>query len=229
MSKILVLEDELTIRSFIVLNLKRAGFYVIEATTGEEGLQILSEQTVDIALLDVMLPGIDGLEVCKAIRKENEKMGIIMLTARVQDEDKVQGLGIGADDYIAKPFSPVVLTARIQSLLRRIEVHEEKTNIVTSGPFSLNIIEERLYKDGQLVDLTPTEYMILQYLMNQASKPVSRDEILNMIWGTNYVGETKVVDVNMRRLRQKIECNPSEPEFILTVWGKGYVWKESIR
>ncbi|EEL29214.1 Two component transcriptional regulator, winged helix [Bacillus cereus Rock1-15] len=229
MSKILVLEDELTIRSFIVLNLKRAGFYVIEATTGEEGLQILSEQTVDIALLDVMLPGIDGLEVCKAIRKENKKMGIIMLTARVQDEDKVQGLGIGADDYIAKPFSPVVLTARIQSLLRRIEVHEEKTNIVTSGPFSLNIIEERLYKDGQLVDLTPTEYMILQYLMNQASKPVSRDEILNMIWGTNYVGETKVVDVNMRRLRQKIECNPSEPEFILTVWGKGYVWKESMR
>ncbi|EEK89814.1 Two component transcriptional regulator, winged helix [Bacillus thuringiensis serovar thuringiensis str. T01001] len=229
MSKILVLEDELTIRSFIVLNLKRAGFYVIEATTGEEALQILSEQTVDIALLDVMLPGIDGLEVCKAIRKENKKMGIIMLTARVQDEDKVQGLGIGADDYIAKPFSPVVLTARIQSLLRRIEVHEEKTNIVTSGPFSLNIIEERLYKDGQLVDLTPTEYMILQYLMNQASKPVSRDEILNMIWGTNYVGETKVVDVNMRRLRQKIECNPSEPEFILTVWGKGYVWKESMR
>lgn len=204
-------------------------FYVIEATTGEEALQILSEQTVDIALLDVMLPGIDGLEVCKAIRKENEKIGIIMLTARVQDEDKVQGLGIGADDYIAKPFSPVVLTARIQSLLRRIEVHEEKTNIVTSGPFSLNIIEERLYKDGQLVDLTPTEYMILQYLMNQASKPVSRDEILNMIWGTNYVGETKVVDVNMRRLRQKIECNPSEPEFILTVWGKGYVWKESMR
>lgn len=229
MSKILVLEDELTIRSFIVLNLKRAGFYVIEATTGEEALQILSEQTVDIALLDVMLPGIDGLEVCKAIRKENEKIGIIMLTARVQDEDKVQGLGIGADDYIAKPFSPVVLTARIQSLLRRIEVHEEKTNIVTSGPFSLNIIEERLYKDGQLVDLTPTEYMILQYLMNQASKPVSRDEILNMIWGNNYVGETKVVDVNMRRLRQKIECNPSEPEFILTVWGKGYVWKESMR
>lgn len=229
MSKILVLEDELTIRSFIVLNLKRAGFYVIEATTGEEALQILSEQTVDIALLDVMLPGINGLEVCKAIRKENKKMGIIMLTARVQDEDKVQGLGIGADDYIAKPFSPVVLTARIQSLLRRIEVHEEKTNIVTSGAFSLNIIEERLYKDGQLVDLTPTEYMILQYLMNQASKPVSRDEILNMIWGTNYVGETKVVDVNMRRLRQKIECNPSEPEFILTVWGKGYVWKESIR
>lgn len=229
MSKILVLEDELTIRSFIVLNLKRAGFYVIEATTGEEALQILSEQTVDIALLDVMLPGIDGLEVCKAIRKENKKMGIIMLTARVQDEDKVQGLGMGADDYIAKPFSPVVLTARIQSLSRRIEVHEEKTNIVTSGPFSLNIIEERLYKDGQLVDLTPTEYMILQYLMNQASKPVSRDEILNMIWGTNYVGETKVVDVNMRRLRQKIECNPSEPEFILTVWGKGYVWKESMR
>ncbi|MFB5252445.1 response regulator transcription factor [Bacillus mycoides] len=229
MSTILVLEDEIPIRSFIVLNLKRAGFYVLEASTGEEAFQILSEHTVDVALLDVMLPGIDGFQVCKAIREENEKMGIIMLTARVQDEDKVQGLGIGADDYIAKPFSPVELTARIQSLLRRIEVHEEKTNTITSGPFSLNIIEERLYKGGQLVDLTPTEYMILQYLMNQASKPVSRDEILNMIWGTNYVGETKVVDVNMRRLRQKVECNPSEPEFIHTVWGKGYVWKENIR
>ncbi|QWU44760.1 MULTISPECIES: response regulator transcription factor [Bacillus] len=229
MSTILVLEDEIPIRSFIVLNLKRAGFYVLEASTGEEALQILSEHTVDVALLDVMLPGIDGFQVCKASREKNKKMGIIMLTARVQDEDKVQGLGIGADDYIAKPFSPVELTARIQSLLRRIEVHEEKTNTITSGPFSLNIIEERLYKGGQLVDLTPTEYMILQYLMNQASKPVSRDEILNMIWGTNYVGETKVVDVNMRRLRQKIECNPSEPEFIHTVWGKGYVWKETIR
>ncbi|PGC92905.1 response regulator transcription factor [Bacillus toyonensis] len=229
MSTILVLEDEMPIRSFIVLNLKRAGFYVLEASTGEEALRILCDHTVDVALLDVMLPGIDGFQVCKTIREENKKMGIIMLTARVQDGDVVQGLGIGADDYITKPFSPVELTARIQSLLRRIEVHKEKTNTITSGPFSLNIIEERLYRDGQLVDLTPTEYMILQYLMNQSSKPVSRDEILNMIWGTNYVGETKVVDVNMRRLRQKIECNPSEPEFILTVWGKGYVWKESIR
>ncbi|MFC9416620.1 response regulator transcription factor [Bacillus mobilis] len=229
MPTILVLEDEMPIRSFIVLNLKRAGFYVLEASTGEEALQILCKHTVDVALLDVMLPGMDGFQVCKAIREENKKIGIIMLTARVQDEDKVQGLGIGADDYIAKPFSPVELTARIQSLLRRIEVHDEKANTIISGPFSLNVIEERLYKSGQLVDLTPTEYMILHYLMNQASKPVSRDEILNMIWGTNYVGETKVVDVNMRRLRQKIECNPSEPEFILTVWGKGYVWKESIR
>lgn len=229
MPTILVIEDEIPIRSFIVLNLKRAGFYVLEASTGEEALQILCEHTVDVALLDVMLPGMDGFQVCKAIREENKKIGIIMLTARVQNEDKVQGLGIGADDYIAKPFSPVELTARLQSLLRRIEVHDEKAHTITSGPFLLNIIEERLYKSGQLVDLTPTEYMILQYLMNQASKPVSRDEILNMIWGTNYVGETKVVDVNMRRLRQKIECNPSEPEFILTVWGKGYVWKESIR
>ncbi|WP_242272021.1 response regulator transcription factor [Bacillus cereus group sp. BfR-BA-01310] len=229
MPTILVLEDEIPIRSFIVLNMKRAGFHVLEANTGEEALEILRQHTVQVALLDVMLPGIDGFQVCKAIRENNKKMGIIMLTARVQDEDKVQGLGIGADDYIAKPFSPVELTARIQSLLRRIEVHAEKTNILTSGPFSLNLTEESLYKDGQLVDLTPTEYMILQYLMDNASKPVSRDEILNMIWGVNYVGETKVVDVNMRRLRQKIECNPSEPQFILTVWGKGYVWKETIK
>ncbi|KFN02890.1 DNA-binding response regulator [Bacillus clarus] len=226
---ILVLEDEIPIRSFIVLNLKHAGFHVLEATTGEEALEILREHTVDVALLDVMLPGIDGFQVCKTIREDNKKIGIIMLTARVQDEDKVQGLGMGADDYIVKPFSPVELTARIQSLLRRIEVHEEKTNILTSGPFSLNIAQESLYREGQLVDLTPTEYMILHYLMNNASIPVSRDKILNEIWGVNYVGETKVVDVNMRRLRQKVEQKPSEPQFILTVWGKGYVWKEAVR
>lgn len=229
MSTILVLEDEITIRSFIVLNMKRAGFNVLEAGTGEEALELLGKHTVDIALLDVMLPGIDGFEVCKSVREINKKIGIIMLTARVQDTDKVQGLMIGADDYIAKPFSPIELVARVQSLLRRLKVNEENMESIQSGPFLLNLSQEKLYREGQVIDLTPTEYLILQYLMNNATKPISRDEILNKIWGENYVGEMKVVDVNMRRLRQKIELNPSEPQYLLTVWGRGYMWKDSVR
>lgn len=229
MAAILVLEDEIPIRSFIVLNMKRAGFNVLEAGTGEEALELLGKHTVDIAILDVMLPGIDGFEVCKSIREINKKIGIIMLTARVQDQDKVQGLTIGADDYIAKPFSPIELVARVQSLLRRLKVNEENIESIHSGSFVLNLVQERLYREGEIIDLTPTEYMILHYLMDHAAKPVSRDEILNRIWGENYVGEMKVVDVNMRRLRQKIELNPSEPQHLLTVWGKGYMWKESVR
>ncbi|SDY96724.1 response regulator transcription factor [Bacillus sp. 166amftsu] len=229
MSTILVLEDEIPIRSFIVLNMKRAGFNVLEAGTGEEALELLGKHTVDIAVLDVMLPGIDGFEVCKRVREINKKIGIIMLTARVQDTDKIQGLTIGADDYIAKPFSPSELVARVQSLLRRLKVNEENMESIHSGPFVLNLLQEKLYREGQVIDLTPTEYIILQYVMNNATKPVSRDEILNQIWGENYVGEMKVVDVNMRRLRQKIELNPSEPEYLLTVWGRGYMWKDSVR
>ncbi|MDZ4407629.1 response regulator transcription factor [Bacillus cereus] len=229
MSTILVLEDEIPIRNFIVLNMKRTGFNVLVAGTGEEALELIGKHTVDIALLDVMLPGIDGFEVCQSIREINKKMGIIMLTARIQDADKVQGLTIGADDYIAKPFSPNELVARVQSLLRRLKVNEENMKTIHSGPFLLNLLQEKLYREGQVIDLTPTEYIILQYLMNNATKPVSRNEILNKIWGENYIGDMKVVDVNMRRLRQKVELNPSEPQYLLTVWGKGYMWKDSVR
>ncbi|MDZ4534164.1 response regulator transcription factor [Bacillus cereus] len=229
MSTILVLEDEIPIRNFIVLNMKRTGFNVLVASTGEEALELIGKHTVDIALLDVMLPGIDGFEVCQSIREINKKMGIIMLTARIQDADKVQGLTIGADDYIAKPFSPNELVARVQSLLRRLKVNEENMKTIHSGPFLLNLLQEKLYREGQVIDLTPTEYIILQYLMNNATKPVSRNEILNKIWGENYIGDMKVVDVNMRRLRQKVELNPSEPQYLLTVWGKGYMWKDSVR
>ncbi|MDM5188227.1 response regulator transcription factor [Bacillus sp. DX4.1] len=228
MSTILVLEDEMTIRSFIVLNIKRAGFDVLEAETGEKALTLLREHHVDIALLDVMLPGMDGFEVCRCVREMNKQIGIIMLTARVQDKDTVQGLTLGADDYIAKPFSPVELIARIQSLLRRVKMNEENVEVIQSGPFTLNHSQEKLYRDGKEIDLTPTEYTILHYLMDNASKPVSRDEILNRIWGVNYVGDMKVVDVNMSRLRQKIEANSSQPQFVQTVWGKGYMWKESM-
>ncbi|AJI08340.1 response regulator transcription factor [Bacillus cereus] len=230
MQTILVLEDELTIRSFIVLNLQRAGFNVLEASTGEEALEIFrTHQAIDIALLDVMLPGIDGFEVCRKIRDFNDQLGVIMLTACVQNKEIIQGLTMGADDYIEKPFSPTELIARIKSLLRRINLNMKDGDLIHSGPFVLNNLEESLYKKGKKIELTPTEYMILFQLMYNSSKPISRDELLNTIWGEHYEGETKVVDVNIRRIRQKIELNPSDPQYLLTIWGKGYIWKVSVR
>ncbi|KFM95203.1 DNA-binding response regulator [Bacillus clarus] len=225
MSTILVLEDEIATRSVIVLNMKGAGFNVLEADTGEAALELLSKYNIDVVLLDVMLPGIDGFQVCKSIRENNEKIGIIMLSTHVQD--KVQCLLIGADDYIEKPLSLIEVNARVQALLRRIKVNNKKMEFILSKPFILNLQQEKLYKEGIIIDLTPTEYVILEYLMKNQNKPISRGTLLNKIWGENYVGETKVVDVNISRLRQKVESDPSKPQFLITVWGKGYTWKES--
>ncbi len=225
MTTILVVEEGITIRNFIVLIMNRAGFNALAADTGETALELLGKHNVDIILIDVMLPGIDGFQVCKSIRENNKNIGIIMLSARVQDRDKVQGLTIGADDYIEKPFSSIELTARVQALLRRVKGNKENMESIHSEPFRLNLQQERLYKEGVIIDLTPTEYIILRCLMENQGKPISRDELLNEIWGVNYVVKTKVIGVNIRRLRQKIESNPSGPQFLRTVWGKGYVWR----
>ncbi|MBE4941320.1 MULTISPECIES: response regulator transcription factor [Bacillus cereus group] len=225
MTTILVLEDEITIRNFIVLNMKRAGFNVLAADTGETALELLDKCNVDLILIDVKLPGIDGFQVCKSIRENNKKIGIIMLTACVQDRDKVQALTIGADDYMEKSSAPMLLTARVLSLLRRVKGNKENIESIHSEPFRLNLQQERLYRKGVVIDLTPTEYIILRCLMENQGKPISRDELLNKIWGVNYVVKTKVIGVNIRRLRQKIEPNPSGPQFLQTVWGKGYVWR----
>ncbi|MED0988094.1 response regulator transcription factor [Bacillus paramycoides] len=227
MTTILVLEDERTIRSFITLNMKRAGFNILETNTGEKALELLENHNVDIIILDVMLPGIDGFQVCKRIRENNGNIGIIMLTARVEDTDQVLGLTAGADDYIKKPFSIIGLVARVQSLLRRVKGNRKDMESIHSGPFQLNFLHEKLYRNGIVIDLTPTEYIILRYLMENSPKPIPRDELLNKIWGISCVGDTKVVDVNISRLRQKIEASSSEPQFLLTVWGKGYMWKGS--
>ncbi|MBJ8073029.1 two component transcriptional regulator, winged helix family [Bacillus mycoides] len=229
MTTILVLEDEITIRSFITLNMKRAGFNVLETDTGEKALELLENHNVDIVILDVMLRGIDGFRVCKRIRKNNEKIGIIILTARVQEKDQVHGLTIGADDYIKKPFSIIELVARVQSLLRRVKENKMDMKWIHSGPFQLNLLQGELYRDEIVIDLTPTEHIILRYLMENSIKSISRDELLNKIWGISCVGNTKVIDVNISRLRQKIEPSPSEPQFLLTVRGKGYKWKEGKR
>lgn len=225
--KVLVLEDESSIRSFIVINLNRAGYEVIEAETGEEALERLRENIdVRVALLDIMLPGIDGFEVCRRIRATNTRIGIIMLTARSQEMDKVTGLMTGADDYVTKPFSPAELTARVDALFRRAGggMVVEQAGEIYQEPFLLNLRNRTLEKNGQKVKLTQVEYSIMKMFMENPGKALSREEILDLVWGKDYYGELKTVDVNIRRLRLKIEDNAQNPTFITTVWGYGYKW-----
>ena len=225
--KVLVLEDESSIRGFIVINLTRAGYEVVEAETGEEALEKLRDNPeIRVALLDIMLPGIDGFEVCRRIRATNTRIGIIMLTARSQEMDKVTGLMTGADDYVTKPFSPAELTARIDALCRRTGGGEPTvdTGEIYYSPFLLNTRNRTLEKNGQRVKLTQVEYSIVQFLMENAGKAMSREEILDVVWGKEYFGELKIVDVNIRRLRIKIEDDPTNPTYINTVWGYGYKW-----
>ena len=226
MKKVLVLEDESSIRSFIVINLRRAGYDVIEAETGEDALERLKENPdTRVALLDIMLPGIDGFEVCRRIRASNSRIGIIMLTARSQEMDKVTGLMTGADDYVTKPFSPAELTARVDALMRRSGGSVEDTaGQIRQDPFVLNTRNRTLEKNGQRIKLTQVEYAIIQMFMENPGKALSREEILDLVWGRDYFGELKIVDVNIRRLRLKIEDNPTNPIYITTVWGYGYKW-----
>ncbi len=228
MKKVLVLEDESNIRSFVVINLKRAGYETIEAENGEEALeQIRRNPDIRVALLDIMLPGeMDGFEVCRRIRATNAQMGIIMLTARTQEMDKVTGLMTGADDYVTKPFSPAELTARVDALYRRTggEPVTNDEDEISRPPFLLNLRNRTLEKNGQRIKLTPMEYSIVKLFMSNPGKSISREEILTAVWGKDYLGELKIVDVNIRRLRIKIEDDPQNPTYITTVWGYGYKW-----
>ena len=227
MKKILVLEDEANIRSFVVINLRRSGYEPIEAETGAEALEKWKvNPDICLALLDVMLPDIDGFEVCRRIRASGSKIGIIMLTAKSQEIDKVTGLMTGADDYVTKPFSPAELTARVDALIRRLGVDEdEKASVeITSGPFLLNTRNRTLEKNGQRLKLTQIEYLLMKLFMENPGKAMSREDILSAVWGSDFSGELKTVDVNIRRLRIKIESDPTEPEYLTTVWGYGYKW-----
>ena len=226
MKKILVLEDEANIRSFVVINLNRAGYETIEAGTGEEALeQLRLNPDVRVALLDIMLPDMDGFEVCRRIRAGNSKIGIIMLTARTQEMDKVTGFMTGADDYVTKPFSPAELTARIDALYRRIGGDMMDDGEIQQPPFVLNTRKRTLEKNGQRVKLTQVEYAIMKMFMENPGKALSREEILRFVWGEDYLGERKIVDVNIRRLRVKIEDEPTSPTYITTIWGYGYKWE----
>lgn len=231
MKKILVVEDEAAIREFVVINLKRAGYETVEAGSGEEAIEIFfSQDGFHVVLLDIMMPGIDGLSVCKQIRAKNATVGIIMLTAKSQEMDKVSALMMGADDYMTKPFSPTELVARVDSLNRRVEMlNKQASNAVVSdeiviGDFKLNLRRRTLVKRGVEIELTPVEFQIVEYLFSAAGQPVDRLDILKRVWGESFIGEEKIVDVNIRRLRMKIEDDPSEPRYVVTVWGRGYKW-----
>ncbi len=231
MKRILVCEDEDVIRDFVVINLKRAGYEVVDVNCGEKALEVFENEkgAFDIALLDIMMPGIDGFQVCKELRKKSSTIGIIMLSAKTQEMDKVSGLMLGADDYITKPFSPSELTARIDAIYRRVsmtaQVHEATEDpVIISGPFELNQKSRTVTKNGVLIDLTQVEYQIIEYFLNNQETALDRLSILTHIWGVNYFGDDKIVDVNIRRIRMKIEDEPSNPRFISTIWGFGYKW-----
>ena len=226
MKKVLIMEDEVNIRAFVVINLKRAGYEAIEAATGLEALERLNEHPdIGVAILDIMVPEIDGFEVCRRIRATNKQIGIIMLTARTQEMDKVTGLMTGADDYVTKPFSPAELTARIDALYRRIGGgNAVAVEALNQGPFVMNTRNHTLEKNGNRIRLTQVEYAIMKLFMQNPGRALSREEILSAVWGRDYEGELKIVDVNIRRLRIKIEDNTANPTYITTVWGFGYKW-----
>lgn len=224
MAKILVVEDEKAIADIVAFNLMREGYEVLTAYDGLEGFRHAQDSGVDLILLDVMLPGMDGFEICRRVR-EKSNVPIIMLTAREEETDKVLGLEIGADDYITKPFSPAELTARIDALMRRLGGSTVPSEEIVSGPFVLNLKSRTLLKNGSRIELTQVEYMIIKTFMENPNRAMSRDEILKTVWGQEYYGDLKIVDVNIRRLRLKIEENAATPQYIGTVWGFGYKWE----
>ena len=227
MSKILLVEDEENIRTFLKINLNRNNFDVIEASSGEEAIKKAIEEKPDLAVLDVMLPGIDGFEVCRKLREYYSDMGIIMLTARTQDSDKIMGLEYGADDYIVKPFNPLEIVLRIKAILRRLGERNniEQIDKLNRDPFIIDLYSQKILKNNQEIDVTPKEYMLMKIFLENPNKAFTRDELLNLVWGYDYFGDPKMIDVNIRRLRAKIEDDPSAPKFIETIWGKGYRWK----
>lgn len=229
-NKILILDDEDPIRQFMKINLDYQGYQTVEAASGEEALRIFDEENPAVAILDIMLPGISGYEVCEKIREKSPMTGIIMVSAKSQDIDKILGLEKGADDYIIKPFNPQELILRVKSLMRRVNLNPagdcgEEVKSLSDGPFTLDIYSKTFYKDDREIDVTPTEFTILEYFIKNKGKAMTRDEIMKETWGDNYSNDTKIVDVNIRRIRAKIEENPAKPEFIETVWGTGYRWK----
>ena len=230
MKRVLVVEDESSIREMEVLNLRMAGWEVLEAPTAERALELLHQNPpCDAALLDIMLPGMDGLSLCETIRRDDADIGIIIVSAKGQEADKIRGLSIGADDYITKPFSVSELIARVEALARRVhrnagESRDGGPDQLVSGSFVLDEKSRMLYKAGRPIDLTQVEFQIMELFFKNPGTALVRDKILEGVWGKGYYGDVKIVDVNIRRLRMKVEDEPSSPQHILTVWGYGYRW-----
>ena len=233
MKKILVAEDEQAIREFVVINLKRAGYDTLEAGSGDEAMEIYERENgnIDVALLDIMMPGsLDGLAVCRQLREKSGSIGIILLTARTQEMDKVSGLMMGADDYVTKPFSPSELVARVDAVYRRVALEQMRNENnfkeeIRSGEFVLNLRNRSLMKAGKPIELTQVEFQLMEYFFSNPTTALDRTDILKHVWGDAYYGEEKIVDVNIRRLRMKVEEEPSNPKHIITVWGLGYKWE----
>ncbi|HIU32551.1 MAG TPA: response regulator transcription factor [Candidatus Caccousia avistercoris] len=233
MKKILVAEDEQAIREFVVINLKRAGYDTLEAGSGDEAMEIYERENgnIDVALLDIMMPGsLDGLAVCRQLREKSGSIGIILLTARTQEMDKVSGLMMGADDYVTKPFSPSELVARVDAVYRRVALEQMRNENnfkeeIRSGEFVLNLRNRSLMKAGKPIELTQVEFQLMEYFFSNPTTALDRTDILKHVWGDAYYGEEKIVDVNIRRLRMKVEDEPSNPKHIITVWGLGYKWE----
>ncbi|WP_075857520.1 response regulator transcription factor [Clostridium perfringens] len=225
--KILLVEDEESIRGFLRINFQRENFQVIECESGEEGVRKALIEKPDIAIIDVMLPGMNGFEVCQKLRESFPRMGIIMLTAKGEDMDKIMGLQFGADDYVLKPFNPLEITLRVKALIRRLEGINEENNsdCIEVDNFKLDLYSQSLYKENVEIDVTPKEFLLMKIFMQNPGKAFTRDELLNLVWGIDFFGDPKIVDVNIRRLRSKIEENSSKPKYIETVWGTGYRWK----
>ena len=227
MKKLLVCEDESAIREFEVITLRRAGYEVVDTSCGEDAIKAFNAAPNDfsVVLLDIMMPGIDGFTVSKKIREKNSRVGIIMLSAKTQEMDKVNGLMLGADDYVTKPFSPSELAARVDAICRRISAgNDAPSDILKSGPFTLSLLSRTLTKNGKIIDLTQVEFQLMELFMSNAETALERKQILVRIWGESYNGDDKIVDVNIRRLRMKIEDEPSNPAHLQTVWGYGYKW-----
>ena len=192
-------------------------------------MEFVKREDISLVLLDLTLPDMDGFEVCTNIREEKPELPIIIVSARGQDMEKIMGLELGADDYIVKPFNPLELVARIRSVLRRTVKQEQRTvsDQLKNGPFLLDLKTQRVYKAGKQLKLTAREFQMLKLFMERPNEPITRDDLLDEIWGLNYFGDSKTVDVHIRRLREKIEDDPSQPIYLKTVWGFGYALQES--
>lgn len=229
MAKILVVEDEDNIGEVIEINLVLADHEVTRLSSAEQAKMLWDsgKNDFDLAILDIMLPGMNGISLCEYIRRENNKIGIIMLSAKSQEQDKVMSLSVGADDYITKPFSVQEFLARISALLRRVRGNGKKSesdDALESGPFTLDLKSRVLKKGDTVIDLTSVEFNIMELFFRNEGVALVREKILEGAWGENYYGDIKIVDVNIRRLRMKIEEDASNPQYIVTVWGYGYRW-----
>ena len=226
--KVLVVDDEKLIVKGICFSLEQDGMEVTCAYDGEEALHLAQENKFDMILLDIMLPKMDGFEVCQAIR-EFSNMPIVMLTAKGDDMDKILGLEYGADDYITKPFNILEVKARIKAIMRRTaasEPKEENSKVIESGDLKLDCESRRLFVQGREINLTAKEFDLLELLVMNPNKVYSRENLLNLVWGYEYPGDVRTVDVHVRRLREKIEPNPSEPKYVHTKWGVGYFYQK---